>query len=313
MAILTITLPIFLLMGLGYICAWRNLFSPDQVRGMGRFVIMIALPALLFRSLVQQELRDVLEWRYLAIYALGSLALLFGGLAYARIVHRLAITPATMRGFGMAMSNSGFIGFPLAIQLIGPRAAIPLALTFIVENLVLLPAVLALAESGQAGHAPAAVVARRIGGSLLRSPLIIAIAAACVALLIGVHPVGPLAKMIDLLAGASAPVALVVIGASLFGLSARGMVRPVLEIAVGKLIFHPLAMIALLALIPIADKDLRHAAILLATVPMLSIYPIVAQRYGDDKLYAAALLVTTALAFVTVSAWVWLLQVGWVG
>ncbi len=313
MAILTITLPIFLLIGLGYVCAWRGLFTPDQVRGMGRFVITIALPALLFRSLVQQELGDVLEWRYLAVYALGSLAMLLGGLAYARAVHGLGVTAATMRGFGMAMSNSGFIGFPLAMQLIGPRAAIPLALTFVVENLVALPAVLALAESGQAGHGSAGLVAKRIGASLARSPLIIAIVAACIALLLGIHPIGPLAKAIDLLAAASAPVALVVIGASLSGLSAKGMVRPVLEIAAGKLIVHPLAMIALLALIPIADADLRHALVLLAAIPMLSIYPIIAQRYDEEKLCAAALLVTTALAFVTVSFWVWLLQAGWLG
>ena len=313
MAIVTITLPIFLLIGLGYVCVWRRLFTPDQVRGMGRFVIMIALPALIFRSLVQQTLEDVLEWHYLAIYALGSLAMLLGGLAYARAVHGLAVTSATLRGFGMALSNTGFIGFPMAMQVIGPRAAIPLALTFIVENLVILPTVLALAESGQAGHAPAGVVARRIGASLVKSPLVIAIVAAGVALLLGVRPAGPLAKMIDMLAGASAPVALVVIGGTLFGLSAHGMVRPVLEIAFGKLILHPLAMVVVLAVLPIADPTLRHALILLASIPMLSIYPIIAQRYGEEKFCAAALLVTTALAFFTVSGWIWLLQAGWIG
>lgn len=313
MAILTITLPIFLLIGLGYACAWRGLFTPDQVRGFGRFVVTIALPALLFRSLVQQELKDVLEWRYLAVYALGSIGMLIGGLAYARAVHGLGVTAATMRGFGMAMSNSGFIGFPIAMQVIGPRAAIPLALTFIVENLVALPAVLAVAESGQAGHASAGAMARRIGASLIRSPLILAIVAACVALLLGVHPIGPLAKIIDLLASASLPVALIAIGGTLFGLSAKGMVRPVLEVAFGKLVLHPLAMLALLALIPIADKDLRHAAVLLAAVPMLGIYPIVAQRYGEERFCAAALLVTTALAFASLSAWLWLLQAGWLG
>lgn len=313
MAILTITLPIFLLIGLGYVCAWRGLFTPDQVRGLGRFVITLALPALVFRSLVQQELRDVLEWRYLAIYALGSLGLLFGGFVYARVVHGLGVTSATMRGFGISMSNSGFIGFPVAMQLIGPHAAIPLALTFIVENLIMLPAVLALAESGQASHVSRGAMARKIGANLVRSPLIIAIVAACMALLIGVHPAGALAKAIDLLAGASAPVALVVIGASLSGLSARGMMRPVLEIAAGKLILHPLAMLALLTMIPIADRDLRHAVVLLASIPMLSIYPIIAQRYGEEKLCAAALLVSTALAFVTVSGWIWLMQAGWLG
>lgn len=313
LAILTITLPIFLLIGLGYVCAWRGLLTPDQVRGMGRFVIMIALPALLFRTLVQQQLSDVLEWRYPLVYALGSLIMLFGGFAYARLIHGSDVTAATLRGFGMSVSNNGFIGFPMAMQLIGPHAAIPLALTYVVENLVMIPTVLALAESGQAGHASPVVLARRIGGSLVKSPLVIAIVAACAALLIGIHPVGPLAKVIDLLAGASSPLALIVIGATLFGLSARGMMRPVVEIAAGKLIGHPLAILAMLALIPIADKDLHHTVLLLATLPMLSIYPIIAQRYGEERLCAAAVLVTTALSFFTVSGWVWLSQAGYLG
>jgi len=87
----------------------------------------------------------------------------------------------------------------------------------------------------------------------------------------------------------------------------------VLEIAAGKLMLHPLAMLALLAIIPIADRDMRHTVVLLASLPMLSIYPIIAQRYGEEKLCAAALLVTTALGFVTVSGWIWLLQTGWLG
>jgi predicted permease len=313
LAILTITLPIFLLIGLGYVCAWRGLLTLDEVRGMGRFVITIALPALLFRTLVQQQLRDVLEWRYPLVYASGSLIMLFGGFAYARVVHKLGITSATLRGFGMSVSNNGFIGFPMAMQLIGPHAAIPLALTYIVENLVMIPTVLALAESGQAGHASPAVLARRIGGSLVRSPLVIAIVSACAALLIGVHPIGPIAKVIDLLAGASSPLALIVIGASLFGLSAKGMMRPVLEIATGKLFGHPLAILAVLTVIPIADKDLHRTVLLLATLPMLSIYPIIAQRYGEERLCAAAVLVTTFLAFLTTSGWIWVLQAGYLG
>jgi predicted permease len=213
----------------------------------------------------------------------------------------------------MSVSNNGFIGFPLAMQLIGPHAAIPLALTYIVENLVMIPIVLALCESGQAGRASPGVLARRIGASLVKSPLVIAIISACVALAIGVHPIGPFARVIDLLAGASSPLALIVIGASLSGLSAKGLIRPVLEIAAGKLFGHPLAILAMLALIPIAGVDLHRTVVLLATLPMVSIYPIIAQRYGEERLCATAVLVTTFLSFFTISGWIWLLQAGYLG
>jgi hypothetical protein len=69
-------------------------------------------------------------------------------------------------------------------------------------------------------------------------------------------------------------------------------------------------MVLLLLVIPVANPDLRHTAVLLASVPMLSIYPIIADRYGETRFCAAALLVTTALSFVTVSGVLWLLQSG---
>ncbi len=45
------------------------------------------------------------------------------------------------------------------------------------------------------------------------------------------------------------------------------------QIALGKLIGHPLAVLAMVALLPDFDPRLQQAAVLLAAMPMLSIYP----------------------------------------
>jgi len=62
------------------------------------------------------------------------------------------------------------------------------------------------------------------------------------------------------------------------------------------------------------DAHLRMAAVLFASMPMLSIYPILAQRYRYEGFCAAALLVATLLSFVTVtiSLWVMTSVLGWV-
>ena len=56
------------------------------------------------------------------------------------------------------------------------------------------------------------------------------------------------------------------------------------------------------------EQMLRAAAIALAAMPMLSIYPVLAQKYRHEGFTAAALMVTTLSSFFTLSALLWLLQ-----
>jgi hypothetical protein len=60
--------------------------------------------------------------------------------------------------------------------------------------------------------------------------------------------------------------------------------------------------------LPALDPALRKAAVLMAAMPMMSIYPILAQAYGEGDFAAAALLVTTVASFFTLSGMLWLLQ-----
>jgi len=311
MAILTITLPIFLLIGLGYLVTWRGLFTRDQVRGLGIFVIDLALPVLIFRLLSRQRLHDVLEWRYLLVYAAASFAVLLGGFFYWRRSGH-ARPNSAVRAFGMGASNTGFIGLTIATQFFGPQVGVAVAMTFLVENLVMLPGLIILGHEPEDG-AGGGAMAKQIGRGLIRSPLIIGIAAGAVALLLGVQPVAPLAKAMDMLAAASAPVALIAIGASLVGLDTRGMAGSVVKITIGKLLLHPLLVFGMLMLVPIANPDLRHAALLLAAVPMAGSYPIFGQRFREGPLAAATLLVATATSFVTLNLVLWLISTGVIG
>lgn len=307
LAVLSITAPIFILIGLGFFSARIALVNREQVRGMGTFVIYFALPSLVFKALAERSLSEVLNWPYLLAFALASLSLFGIGLLVARRWRGLGLSHSAILAMGMSVSNSGFVGYPIAVMVIGPTAALAMALGMLVENLVMIPLALAIAEAGRQGG-QGWTVARETALRLLRNPLIIAIVLGLVMSMLELHlPMVP-ARVIDMLAAASAPVALFVIGATLNGMKIGGMAADLAQTSIGKLILHPLLMFVALSLVPGIDPMLMVAGVLFTSAPMMSVFPILGQRFGLEERCAAALVGCTVLAFFSVSALLVLLR-----
>lgn len=300
--IFAITVPIFIVIALGYLSIEFKIFQKLEIRTLGTFVLMFAMPALILRSFSQRTLSEVLDMNYLLAYTLGSFAVMLVGVAVMRLGFKASLQNSAITALGMAGSNSGFIGYPLVALVIGPVAGLALALNMLVENVLVIPLALALAESGMGTHQGFKAIMQGIASRLVRSPMIIAIAVGLAMSLLEVHLPTPVARTIDLMAMASGPVALFVIGATLHGLRLEGMGSNLGVIIAGKLVLHPLCIWAALELFPVQSRELTTAALLMAAVPMMGIYPLLGQRFGQDKLCAAALLGATVVSFVTLTA-----------
>ena len=114
--ILGAIIPIFLLLGIGYLAVLKRIVDKAHIQGMGRYVINIALPALVIQALLQRPLSEVFNVPYLLVYGLGS------GLAFA-----ITFGMVTLRGnaplerramyaLGTSASNSGFVGYPVVVM-----------------------------------------------------------------------------------------------------------------------------------------------------------------------------------------------------
>ena len=307
--ILAITGPIYFCIAVGFAVTRWGLFAKTEMRVLGKFVINLALPALLFNAISQRPLREVMHTDYLMAYALGSFTMLLAGYAWARYVQRSATSYRAYFAMGMACSNSGYVGYPVALLALGPVAGVALALNMVVENLMVLPVLITLADADKKSEGHALQVLAHTLGRLLRNPMIAAIVLGFAYSLSGWQLPGPVARTINVFAQASSALALCVIGGTLVGLQIKGMRRQVSKITFGKLILHPLAVwVAATWVVPIADPQLRMAAITFAAMPMLGIFPIMAQRHGHEDTAAAALLITTIVSFFTLSGLLWLLK-----
>lgn len=309
--ILSITGPIYIAIALGWLATRAGLFDRGDMRVLGKFVLYVALPALLFDAVAKRRLDEILEWRYMAVFALGALATMAVGLWWMRRVARQPAVLSVVQTMGMCCPNSGFVGYPINLLLLGPVAGLILGMNMLVENLLLIPLMLALMDAASgAGHWRAVV--RGAAAGLLRNPMVLGLSAGLLVSLLGLPLPAVADRTVGLFAQASAAVSLFVIGGSLAGLRIKGLGAQVAQIAAGKLLVHPLltvgALLALEALgMPPMDAALRTGVVLAAACPMFGIYPILAQKHGHDGLAAAALLGTTVASFFTISAALWLL------
>ena len=310
--VFTVTLPVYLGMALGYFAVRLGWIDPADVHTLGKYTVRIGVPALLFKSISHQSLSAVLSPEYLFVYALGSLVAMGLVILIATRVLRRPFALAALEGMGASGSNSLFLGYPIAAQVVGPVAGLALALCTLVENLLVTPLALALAdaETRHESEGLGRALANHLG-RLSRNPMILSMLCGLLMSASGMHMPEALDKFVSMTAGATSPLALFVIGGSLVGLRINGIRSDIALIVLGKLVLHPLCVLGMLLLFPLDNPLLGTAAVLFAAVPMMSIYPVLAQRHGHERLCSAALLVATVASFASIGICLALLPVHW--
>ena len=305
--ILSLTSPTFLLIAIGYLVVKVGWMPKDNVRPLAWFVVNIGLPAALFKALSSRSFQDILHYDYLLVYGRGSL-LSFATLFIMARLRNKTITECALFGLGASVSNSLMIGFPIITQLFGNEALVPFTLTLIVENLFILPLALALADTGQHKESHFLTAFAKSLPQLIKNPIILSIAFGISSTAFGIQLPVLANKVIDVLAVTVAGVSLFAIGGMLVGLKIKGMATDITSIMMGKLIIHPLLIIGLLILFPAMPILFQHVAILLACMPMFSIFAVIGIRYQYGGLCSAVLLPTTVVSFVTINLVVWFIS-----
>lgn len=301
-AIISITAPIFLLIGIGYAAVRWRIIPTETIPGLGRFVLYFAMPGLIINNLSKMHIGDVLEPGYILAYSLGSLLLMGLGLLLFRLLRQEPVL-ASLKTMGMVMPNTPYFGFPILLQVVEGVASQALAMAMLVEALLIIPLSMALLEfhSSRHGNQSLSQVLLTLPRRVLRNPMIIAILVGLLIALLELRLPSALSTTLNMLGQASAAVALFVIGASLVGSPLRGKVGAMLPVMAGKLIAHPLLVGLMIWLLPPFNPDLQLALLLLAAMPMMSIYPIFGSQYGHRHFAAGTLLLTTLGAFISVS------------
>jgi len=306
--ILTITVPFFALILAGYVAARRGWVPTQAVPAFNGFLLFFAVPAMLFRFASTLPFAEIANARLFLAWTAAGVAVLLATTWAARRAG-LRLRDAAFFGLAGGVGNLGFLGVPLLVALLGERAAAPTIVAIVGDLAVLATVGLAIAHLDPASEDDKRHGARDIALRVLLNPMLVAMTAGAVFSYFSWRLWTPLEEMVRLLANAAGPCALFAIGVTLVRPDAP-LRSPVLALPVAaKLVLHPL--VAALALWAAGvDRFAALVALLAAALPSAGWVVIFAQRHeADAGRVAAAILATTALAFLTFSALVWVLGV----
>ncbi len=307
LAILAITFPFFALVLCGYIAVRRHMLPQLAIPGMNSFVLYFALPCLLYRFGASTPLAQLLDPAVGGVYLLSGLLTVAAVMAWSR-ARGADWNNAAFGALVAAFPNTGFMGVPLLLALLGPASSGPVIVTLVVDLIVMTSLCIALSRVGQGGSGAAL---RQALTGMLRNPMPWAIVLGALASASALPLPGPLMRTVGLLADAASPVALFTIGAVLarshMNASARTPLGEVLPVALAKLLVHPMLMAgighaAIAAGLPL-DLFAWRVLLLVACLPSASNVVLLAERYGADTgRIALIILLSTALSFLTFSA-----------
>jgi malonate transporter and related proteins len=307
--ILLITFPFFALVLCGYVAARRGLLPQAAIPGLNTFVLYFALPCMLYRFGASTPIAQLLNPAVFLVYLLCALTVV-GFTVAATLSSRIDWNNAAFGALVAAFPNTGFMGVPLLVALLGAQAAGPAIVTIMVDLLITSSLCIALSRLDAADKHGASVALRNALKGMLSNPMPWAIVAGAVSSLLGFTPIKPVMQTIGLLADAASPVALFSIGAVL----ARSQMTSnnptpladYMPVAIVKLVLHPLLVLLLggsaIALgVPLGKFNLT-VIVLVAALPSASNVSLLAERFGaNNGRIARVILVSTALAFFTFS------------
>ena len=324
--ILSVTFHFFALVLCGYLAARRGLLPLAAIPGLNSFVLFFALPCMLYRFGATTPIAQLLDPNVALMYLFCALVMVALVLVVT-LRGRIGWNDAAFGALVGAFPNTGFMGVPLLVALLGASAAGPAIVTILVDMVITTSLCIALSRLGHEANSEAAAgdeagvgaaqvspaqAAKNALKGVAANPMPWAILSGALVSAFQWQLYAPVAMTVGLLADSASPVALFTIGAVLARsnmLSASGHApavpwSSVLPVAGIKLFVHPSVVFAVGSAaiawgVPIDSFSLT-VLVLVSALPSASNVSMLAERFGaDNGRIARIILVSTAAAFFT--------------
>ena len=293
-----LSLPLFALVFVGYAVACWRYWRREYTAFAGRFVFAVALPALLFRMMMQLAHLPPVDARLLIAFFGGCLLVFFVGRALAASVFRLDGVSQSVFALGGVFSNNVLLGLPLAKITLGERAVPSVALVLVFNALSLWTLVTLSVEWSRHGSLSLRGFGRTAIG-VLKNPLIIALLLGVACSFAEVQLPQALDDVLEAVGHVAAPAALFVLGIGLADYGLRAGWQQSVVICALKLVMMPAVVWLLCALLQLPTLETKVVVLLSSMAVGVNVYLMAAQFDRLQSTIASSLVLSTVLAAVT--------------
>lgn len=309
MSLLAIVLPVFGLIAIGFFAARMGLIKDSVGDGLSDFVFTVAVPCLLFKILATADVPEASPWAYWAVYFCAVIVVWSTAqLLVTRGFGRDKPT-GTVAGFSAAQANTVLIGIPLILTTYGDAGRVPTFLLIAIHLPIMMTAATLSIELGGSERTNLRETLRRLAVSIFTHPIIIGILLGVAYRMTGFDiPAIPF-QILDMLGSTAVPCALFSAGMALKRYGLAGDLRITLLVSFLKLIVQPgLVFLFGFFVLHLPPVWLGTAVLFAACPSGINAY-LLANRYGTGvRIASSSIALSTGLAVVTVTGWLWVLS-----
>ena len=307
--IINLALPFFGLIFIGFACGRFKQIPDTALAWMNFFIIYVALPALFFRILARTPLEQLAQVNFILATTLSTFWAFALSFAIAMAVRRGHVGQSTIAGLAGSYGNIGYMGPGLALATLGPDAAVPVALIFCFDTLLLFSLVPFLMAFATPQRASFGEIAFDAGKRIVLNPLVIATAVGVFSAAIHFEPPLALARLMDFLQNAAAPCALFTLGVTVALRPLKKVPWEVPFIIPVKLVAHPLILFFMLSMLGGFDEAWVYTALLMAALPpALNVYVFARQYDTWVEQASSSVLFGTLASVATLTAVMWMVK-----
>lgn len=305
---LTVILPIFALIFAGYGSRKIGVLGKNASSELNRFVVYLALPALLFSLMSKVSWRELYQPGFVAAFGLGC-GFIFALTLFLQVRNKRHLADASIDGLNAAYPNTGFIGFPLGLVALGPESQTPVTIASIITVCVLFAMAIILIEIGLQAERNIGHALKKVSLSLVKNPLLFSPVLGVLVSAIGLKIPTSVNTFLSLLSNAASPCALVSLGLFLAEKRANSDMKSTVKLVSLKLVVQPLITWFLAFHVFDMPSVWAKTAVLLTALPTGTGPFMLAELYKRDATTTSnAILFSTIISLITLTLYLFWIQ-----
>lgn len=306
-SVVNVILPIFGLILIGYLCRRTGRLGETAASELNRFVVWLCLPALLFRATATATWAEIWHPQFLAVVAIGTLTVFVATLTY-RLRGARHLADASIDGLGAAYANTGYVGIPLSLLVLGEAGLEPALIATLFVACVLFAIAVICIEVGLQAEQSHYHAVLKVARALARNPLVVSPVLGALWALSGQGLPHALDAFLRLLGDATTPCALVSLGLFL-AQKQSGSTQGTLGLVGLKLFVHPLITWVLAYQVFSLPPLWAQSALLMSALPTGTGPFMLAEFYRREAaVVSRTVLLSTLGSLITLSLCLYLIQ-----